>query len=397
MRNNRALGYLATTHGINDLYQGAVPALLPFLMAERGYNYVLIAGITLAATALSSVLQPLFGVLTDRRSMSWLVPGGMVLAGLGVGACGLGDSYAWTWVAIALSGIGLAAYHPAAAKAARAVGGPPSKSMSLFAVGGSVGVAVAPLLVAFVLDSRTLSGTWLLAVPAVVMGVVYCVAHRGTGDLSPAAASASATAPAQDPGRDDWRAFAVMAALAVCWSMAFVVMGAFAALNVIERFEVTTALGSATLTAFTVGGIVGTLAGGWSAERWGRLRTIRYGYLFSAVAMAGVVTLPDLSGVLVSTLALGTLLFVPFAAQITVAQDYLPNRVGTASGLTLGLTASVGGLLAPAFGAVADGHGVQAMLSMLVVVLAAGCLVAWRLPEPAPHAPRARAEAPASR
>src|SRR5687768_11709194 len=94
---------LVAGHAVDDLYQGAVPAIVPFLVAERSYGYVAAAGITVAATLLSSVVQPLFGVLTDRRAMPWLVPVGMTVAGVGIGLCGLGDSYLFTWLAIALS------------------------------------------------------------------------------------------------------------------------------------------------------------------------------------------------------------------------------------------------------------------------------------------------------
>lgn len=391
VKNTRALGLLTVTHGVNDMYQGAVPALLPFLVAERGYSYALATGIIVAATGLSSVVQPLFGVVIDRRPMGWLVAVGMMAAGLGVGLAGLVDDYAWTWLAIALSGLGVAAYHPAAAKAARVVGGGSARSMGVFSVGGNVGVALAPLFVALVLNAAGTRGTWLLAVPAVVAGAGYLLARRSpraSGSV-PSAPAASVSA-AGATGRDDWRAFGWLSALAVFWSVPYVVMGSFAALNVIGRFHVSTATGAATLTAFTAGGVVGTLAGGWLAERRGRLSTIRLGYLTAALAVAGVVFVPGLTGVLCCTLLFGTALFVPFAAQVTLAQDYLPNRVGTASGLTLGLTLSVGGLLSPAFGALADAWGVHTVLTTLIAVLAVAVLLTLRLPEPSGLVPAPR-------
>lgn len=376
-----ALGLLTATHGVNDFYQGVVPALLPFLVAERGYSYALVTGITLAATGLSSVVQPLFGLAVDRRPMAWLVTAGMTVAGVGVGAAGLFGGYLATWLAIAVSGIGIAAYHPAAAKAARVIGGGSARSMSVFSVGGNIGVALAPLLVALVLNATGTRGTWLLALPALVMAAIYALAHRSSRTTATATATA---APVR--GRDDWGAFARLSALSVAWSVPYVVVGSFAALNVISRFHVSTSTGTATLTSFTVGGVLGTLAGGWGAQRWGRLPVIRGGYVVALAATAGVVLLPALAGVLCSTLILGTALFVPFAAQITLAQDYLPQRVGTASGLTLGLTLSVGGLLSPVFGFLADRWGVHTMLATLIGVLAIAVVLACLLPGPRPHA-----------
>ncbi|UGY94510.1 MFS transporter [Streptomyces gobiensis] len=397
MKNKRDLGLLTATHGVNDMYQGAIPAMLPFLQSERGYSYALIAGITLAATGLSSLVQPLVGLLADRRPMGWLVTAGMGAAGLGVGLSGLGDAYLWTWFAVAVSGLGLAAYHPAAAMAARGIGGGDTRTMSVFAVGGNIGVAVAPLYVALVLGATGVSGTWLLALPAVVMGaglllsrhswhIAVSAPDRSRPEAAPRPPEHSQhPKPPQPPKQerpDDWRAFGTLSVISVFWSIPFVIMGAFAALYVISRFEVSAATGSATLTAFTAGGVVGTLAGGWSAERWGRLTALRYGYLISALAVTGVVLMPHIAGVLVCVFIYGTVLFVPFAAQVTLAQDYLPHRIGTASGLTLGVTMSAGGLLSPLFGLLADGWGVRPVLATLIGVLLVPAALAWRLPEP---------------
>ncbi|MGD3112421.1 MFS transporter [Streptomyces sp. YGL11-2] len=405
MKNKKDLGLLTVTHGVNDMYQGAIPALLPFLQAGRGYSYTLITGITLAATGLSSLIQPLVGLLADRRPLNWLVPAGMVTAGVGVGLSGLGDAYGWTWCAVALAGVGLAAYHPAGAMAARTLGGGDTRSMSVFAVGGNIGVAVAPLYVAVVINTAGISGTWMLALPAAAMGLVCLLIRRSWQVETVTPAKNTEIEREQSPAgrRDDWRAFGALSVISVFWSIPYVVMGALAALYVISRFGVSAATGSATLTAFTAGGVVGTLAGGWSAERWGRRTALRYGYLVSVLAVTGVVLMPDLTGVLVCTFVYGTVLFVPFAAQVTLAQDYLPTRVGTASGLTLGVTLSAGGLLSPLFGLLADAWGVRAVLATLIGVLLVPAALAWRLPEPRtapagpPDGPPASPDAPSPR
>ncbi|WP_216216965.1 MFS transporter [Amycolatopsis aidingensis] len=389
MKNRKELGLLTVTHGVNDMYQGAIPAMLPFLQAERGYSYALITGVTLAATGLSSLVQPLVGMLADRRPMGWLVTGGMVTAGAGVGLAGLGDAYLWTWFAVALTGLGLAAYHPAGAMVARTIGHGDTRTMSVFTVGGNVGVAVAPLFVAFVLGTTGLSGTWLLALPALILGAAL-LGTRHRWNLAGAVPGPSRGGggtrdePAEQPParRNDWRAFGTLSVISVFWSIPFVVMGALAGAYVISRFGVSTTVGSATLTAFTAGGVLGTLAGGWAAQRWGRLPALRYGYAIAALGVLGVVLLPTMPLVLACTFVYGTVLFVPFAAQVTLAQDYLPNRVGTASGLTLGVTLSAGGLLSPLFGLLADDWGVRPVLGLLVGVLIVPAVLSWLIPDP---------------
>jgi FSR family fosmidomycin resistance protein-like MFS transporter len=155
------------------------------------------------------------------------------------------------------------------------------------------------------------------------MGIHYLLARRSAGAV-PAGTDAGES-PSAIVRPDDWRAFGTLATVSVFWSIPFVIMSSFAALNVIHRFQVSATMGAITLTAFTAGGIVGTLAGGSSAERWGRLTTIRF-WLSDRSGRDGRCRLqPTMPGVLVSTLVLGTALFVPFAAQITLAQDYLPR------------------------------------------------------------------------
>lgn len=386
-----AFWLLTCSHGVNDLYGSAVPAILPFLVAERHYSYAAATGITVAATALSSVVQPFFGHLADRRPMGWLISVGMLVAGLGVGASGLVDAYVLTWLAIAVSGIGLAAYHPAAAQAARRQSGGSSHVIGIFQLGGSVGGAIAPTLVAAALGSAGVRGTWMLALPAVAMFLVYRVGtarlRRGTAGATvpaPGGEVAGAGADAAEPvhRHDDWPAFRRLTAVIVCWSIPYVGTVSFVALYAIARFGVSPGAGSAALTTFVVAGAAGTLAGGWLADRLGRLRVVRGGYALALPAAVVLVAAPALALLFAATALLGFALFLPFAAQVTLGQDYLPNRMALASGVTLGLALSVGGLLAPVFGAIADARGLTVTLTALLAFVAIAGAASLLLREP---------------
>ena len=129
---------IAISHAVDDIYQGAVPALLPFFVADRHYSYAAATGLVFALTAFSSVIQPVFGALTDRHYLFWLVPVGLSIAGIGVALSGLTPNYPLTFLVIALAGIGVAAFHPEAARAARAASGDNWQAMSLFSAGGNV-------------------------------------------------------------------------------------------------------------------------------------------------------------------------------------------------------------------------------------------------------------------
>jgi FSR family fosmidomycin resistance protein-like MFS transporter len=117
------LALLTGTHVVNDFYTGAVPPLLPFFVAQRGYDYAAVGGMALAATACSSLVQPVFGVWADRHRTGWIATAGMMMAATGVAVCGVTGSYGWTCGALALSGIG---WRPTTLKLPGPPGRPPA-------------------------------------------------------------------------------------------------------------------------------------------------------------------------------------------------------------------------------------------------------------------------------
>jgi MFS transporter, FSR family, fosmidomycin resistance protein len=382
------LALLAVTHAVDDLYQGAVPAMLPFLALDRHYTYAGLTGLTLAATFLSSAVQPGFGVLTDRHCLGWLIAAGLLVAGLGVGLAGLGDSYLITWLAIAVSGVGVAAYHPEATRTARGIAGDSTQAMSWFSVGGTAGLALGPLLVTPVLLATGLRGTPLLALPAVATASVLAIRRpwRRAGDAGPVrpARRPASARPPESRGRDDWRSFGRLTVVVMGRSIAYFGVASLLALYVIRRFGEPTAVGSAALTSFIAAGVVGSLAGGWLADRWRRVATVRLGYACAVPALILLGAAPDVTVAFGAAIVAGLALFTPFAVQVTLGQDYLPNRIGTASGVTLGLAVSAGGLATPLFGLLADSHGLPVALAALACFPALSFVLASRLSEPRP-------------
>jgi MFS transporter, FSR family, fosmidomycin resistance protein len=368
----KRIAWMTAGHAIDDLYQGAVPALIPFLVAERGYSYAAVAGITLAATLLSSVAQPAFGLLTDRRRRPWLVPVGVGLAGVGIGLAGVGEAYLLTWCAVALSGLGIAAYHPEASRSARLAAGDSAWGMSWFALGGSIGFAVAPLVVTPVLAAGGLAATPWLAVPALAM-VAVLVVRRRVVEEAPAARAA------REAATDDWRAFRWLTAVVVCRSVCFFGLTSFLALYLVREHGFGRAGASVALTVMFVAGAVGTLAGGWLADRYGRLRTIRGGYLLTLPGLGGLLVAPTHALTYVAVAVLGFAIYVPFAVHVTLGHEYLPNHLGTASGVTLGLAVSVGGVVAPLLGWLADAAGITAAFLVLLAVPAVALALSERL------------------
>ncbi|MQA01667.1 MAG: MFS transporter [Streptosporangiales bacterium] len=374
-----SLVILIVSHAVVDFHQGAVPAMLPFLVATRHYDYAAVAGITLAATLLASLVQPLFGAITDRRKMPWLVGVGPLVAGLGIGISGVFDVYAVTWAAVALAGIAVAAYHPEAASAARRASGGSAQGMSWFSVGGLVGLAGAPLLVEPVLSQGGVSATPVLAAFGACAFVVLLPLWAWSRRRFAAGNNAARGGRTQPAGRDDWRSFGWLTAAVVTRSVLQFGITAFVALYLIHDLDASTRVGAASLTAFLGAGAVGTVFGGALGDRLGRVRAMRIGYLACLPGLLGLLLAPNVPVALAAAAVLGFATMMPFAVQVTLGQEYLPNRVGTASGLTLGVAMTIGGSATPLLGMLADARGLPTALAVLLVVPVVSLLFTLRL------------------
>ncbi|MGW4896316.1 MFS transporter [Kitasatospora sp. NPDC004240] len=383
MRRKTSITLLSVGHACVDVHQGAVAALVPYFVAERAYGYAAASGVVLAASVLSSVAQPLFGALTDRRAVPWLLPVSTLLAGVGIALSGVGDSYGPTLAFMALSGVGVAAYHPESARVARLAAGGSHSAMGWFSLGGNLGFALAPPLVATVVAAGGLRLTPLLALPALAGAALCLPVLRAAGRTG--SAGAGRTAPA---GGDDRASFVKLSLAVVCRSVVFIGLSTFVSLYAEQRLPGVPVAGTAALFVLYLGGAVGSVLGGALADRRGRVAVCRWSYLVTVGAVAGVVFVPGPA--LYFFLALTSAgLYVPFSLQVTLGQDYLPSRIGTASGITLGLTVSVGGLASPLVGALADASSLRTALAPLILMPALSWLLFRTLPEPG--APRVRA------
>lgn len=380
----RGSGLLAYSHVTVDFSQGAIAALVPFLVLDRGWSYAAAAGIVLAFSLVSSIVQPVFGVLGDKWRLRWLVPVSIFLAGAGIAAIGVFGSFWVTAVVVAVSGVGVAAFHPAGAGRAREISGGDHVMMSWFSLGGNIGFALAPLAVAASIGVFGLKASPLLMIPAVT-GVLAVVMIGRVQSPADCAVNEARTAV----GRDDWSSFARMSVAIICRSIVFVGMGSFIVLFMHQYRGVDGGLASASLFVFYLGGAFGTAIGGHLARRWPRTTILRWSYLLAVPVIAGMLLVPGpLAWLFVAPASI--VLYVPFSLHVTLGQDYLPQHMGTASGITLGLAVSVGGVASPVIGALADRIGLEYALFPLIVLPAVAFLVQLGMKDP--HVPTEVAE-----
>src|SRR3978361_678560 len=110
--DKRAMGALSGGHLGVDFASGSVPALIPFMTDKFHLGYALSAMLLLAATASSSLVQPLFGLLSDRRGALWLISGGTLLAAVGIAGAAVSPLYPLVLLLVFAGGRGVAAVEP---------------------------------------------------------------------------------------------------------------------------------------------------------------------------------------------------------------------------------------------------------------------------------------------
>jgi MFS transporter, FSR family, fosmidomycin resistance protein len=370
------MGVLSAGHLFTDIGQGSIPALLPFLIVRDHLSYAGASALILAATISSSVIQPLFGHLSDRRSLPWLMPLGPILGGIGVGLAGLAPSYALTFAAVVVSGIGVAAFHPEGSRFANYVSGARrSSGMSLFSVGGNIGFALGPALVTPLVLVFGLSGTLLIIIPTSLMGLMLAREmprlKRFRVDLN--------RSGAHHAGADAWRPFVRLALVIALRSFVYFGFVTFIPLYFIHDLHTSRGTAGAALTVMLVGGAVGTLVGGRLADRFGRRSVLIGSMLVLPVLIVGFLVSPPALAMAFAALA-GAATIATFAVTIVMGQEFLPGRIGVASGVTIGLSIGLGGVGAPLLGVLADAHGLRSVFELMAVFPAAALLLSLTLP-----------------
>jgi FSR family fosmidomycin resistance protein-like MFS transporter len=382
--DRRALAVLGSGHLCIDLCQGAVPALLPFLASERGYSYAALGALVLFSTIGSSIVQPLFGILSDRVARPWLMPAGRATAGTGIALTGVAPSYGLLAAAVVVSGLGVAMFHPEGAKfAGLASREQRGRGMSLFSVGGNAGFAIGPLLTTPLVLALGLSGTLaLLALPlaAAILTARELPRLRRLED-SPVAPAAG--------GRDDWGAFSRLSGVIAARSGVHFGLQAFVPAYFVAELAASEATGNAALTIFLAAGALGTLVGGGLVDRWGA-RTVLVGTMVAILPLLLVLPLVAEPAAMLLVGGIGFFTIASFSVTVVLGQAYLPNHVGLASGVTLGLAIGLGGVMATALGVVADTWGIESVLWTIAALPVPAILLAVSLPA-IPAARRSRA------
>jgi FSR family fosmidomycin resistance protein-like MFS transporter len=348
--DRRGMLALSTGHLAVDFAGGSLPALLPFFKDRFGLSYTLVAVLVLASSISSSVIQPLFGLWSDRKGAIWLLSAGVAVAGVGIGLAAASPAYGLVVLCVVISGLGTAAYHPEGSKfAAYASGDRRASGMSLFSVGGNIGYALGALVTTPIVLALGLEGGLLLMVPCLVVAAMLLRAatYLLALEAHEARAATAASTEKERPG-----ALVVLLLIVALRSVAW-----FGLLTFVPLWEVSLghskSYGAHLLSLMLVTGAIGTLLAGPAADRFGRRPVLLASNLIVPPAILVFVLVGGVPGAL-ALCVIGPAVVGTFGVTMVMSQEYLPRHIGMASGLSIGLSIGLGGIAAVILGAVAD-------------------------------------------
>ena len=370
---------IAISHIFADLSVGALPILLPFFKNAFGLTYAQVGIIVLVQNFTSSTIQPVFGYITDRLKLPWLVPAGLLLAGLGTAATGLANSYHVLLMIVVITGLGVAAFHPQAAKTVHTLSAVHNRgqNMAIYSVGGNLGQACGSVfMMALLTLPGTMSNTLYFCLPALVLSALL---WWKLPKESPEHLTRSTEKKEALNSPIPYALLAILLLYILFRSSISAGLTTYIPLYYADYLGGSHVYASYLLSGYLLSGVPGTYIGGILGDRFGR-KTVIMGSM--------VLTLPLLSLLKVVTgfwtfplvVAIGFIYISSFSSTIVLAQEMMPGHEALAASLTLGFSIGLGGIAVTVLGYVADHFGVPSVFVVLSAIPLAALSIAYFLP-----------------
>jgi FSR family fosmidomycin resistance protein-like MFS transporter len=380
------LSAISLCHGLNDLLQSVLPAVYPILKTAYRLDFGQIGLITFINTVTASLLQPVVGLITDKRPKPYSLAIGMGFTLVGLLLLSSAPTYAAVLLAVAFVGIGSSIFHPESSRVARlASGGRHGFAQSLFQVGGNAGSATGPLLAAFiVLPYGQRSIAWFAVVAFIA---IIILARVGSWYKAHIVVHAKAAAAAIHTGISKARvrmALLILMLLVFSKNVYLVSITSYYTFYLIDKFGLSVQSAQLHLFVFLGAAAAGTFIGGPVGDRIGR-KYVMWVSILGALPFTMLLPYASLFWTEVLSIVIGVVMASAFSAIVVFAQELVPGRIGAVSGLFFGFAFGFGGIGAALLGQLADATSIDFVYKVCSFLPAIGLLTAF-LPNIEPRA-----------
>lgn len=381
-KHDRRYSYLMMiAHLCDDLNQGALVAVIPFLVLHNGYSYAEVTALLLASNAASAIIQPLFGWLGDKKPRPWLMAAGIFLAGIGMAGVGVLPNYPLIMASAMLSGIGVAMFHPEGGRLGNLTAGEQKgKGMSIFAVGGKLGFTFGPLVATAAITLWGLPGTLIFIIPSTLCAAILLSQNKALLSYSNPDKQSSDDSLHQD----NWVGFGFVMGAISCRSIMYYAFLSFIPLFLVYNLGQEEAFASSVISLFALVCAVGTITSGWAGQLLGAKKLIIVSYACVAIE----VVIFAFNGSLIVALILIALLAltcdISYPSAVAMGQSFVPHHLGMASGLSFGVMVCIGGLMTPVFGLIGDYFGLQVVMLCVTAIALLGIIITLFIPKNRP-------------
>ncbi|MCM3705817.1 MULTISPECIES: MFS transporter [Cytobacillus] len=364
----RILFIIGLCHLLNDSIQSVIPAMFPILEKSMGLTYSQLGMIAFSLNMVSSIMQPVIGMTTDKKPFPFALPIGLTSTLFGVLGLAFAPDYKWIILSVLFIGLGSAVFHPEGSRVAyMAAGQRRGLAQSIYQVGGNTGQALAPIITALILvPLGQIGAAWFSVVAAIAVGLLIYIAFWYTGRLQQELTATkprkgSSTRQNKRISRKVWGALLLVLFLIFARSWFISGMTNFYAFYAIEKYSFSISQAQLFLFAFLVSGALGTFFGGPLADRFGKKQIIFLSMILTVPLSLMIPFVPSAIA-FIMLVAGGFILMSSFSVTVVYAQELVPGKIGTMAGLTVGLAFGMGAIGSVALGYLADTIGLANMI-----------------------------------
>ena len=368
-------------HFSADICQGSVSSALTVMLAQGVlHSKVEMSYLVLASTLVSSLIQPVIGYFSDKSPKPYLMSIGILTAALGLMFIGFLENFYLLFILLTTSGIGVAVFHPQGGKMANCVSvHRKGLGVSIFSVGGNLGFSAGPIVISAATYWFGLPGIMAIGIPAFIMSFILLAKNRQYVEYT--RIEQIKLKKNSSVEQESYSGFAILTLMIFFRSAVLFALTTYIPSYFMDVYGQNAQTANLNLSIVAVCSAVASLAGGILADRIGFKKVLFYSAVGVAPCMLLFTMAPNGIIAVLAMVAVALSVYGTLSVSMVLGQKFLCRHVGFASGITIGLGISFGGITTPFYGYIFDHYGAQATMLAVTATACIAAVIAYFVPD----------------